>query len=55
VYAEFADMRGLSVTVSQAQRLFGLDEEECTMVLQCLTEFGILRLLPDGRYTRAVE
>ena len=45
-------MPGLCITINQGQRLFGLGESDCAMVLNCLAEFGLLVRLPGGRYAR---
>jgi hypothetical protein len=52
VFAEFREMPDLRVTVKEGQRLFGLQEGDCAMVLDCLVEFGILTRLPGGCYAR---
>ena len=52
VYREFLEMPDLRVSLREAQRLFGLPETECAMVLDCLAEFGVLIRLPNGRYMR---
>lgn len=52
VYAEFREMPDLRVTVKEGQRLFGLQEADCALVLDCLAEFGILTRLPGGCYAR---
>ena len=56
VYGEYVEMPGLQLTLGQAQRLFGLGESECTLILEALVECQVLVRLPNGKYTRsAVE
>ncbi|MBP1633829.1 MAG: hypothetical protein H6Q10_403 [Acidobacteria bacterium] len=49
---EYLEMPGLSLTVPQAQRLWGLDLTACRQVLQGLIEAGFLKRRPDGAYVR---
>lgn len=49
---EYLEMPGLSLTVPQAQRLWGLDHMACSQVLQGLIEAGFLKRRPDGTYVR---
>jgi len=42
VVGEYRDMPGLSLTVRQAQRLFGLDADTCQRVLDSLVDVGHL-------------
>lgn len=53
VRREYADMPGLSLTLPQARRLFGLDEHEVSRVLTSLLEAGYLTVTRAGRYVRA--
>jgi hypothetical protein len=50
VRGEYVEMPGLSPTLAQAQRLFGLDETTCRAVLEGLVEAGILVRTTHGRY-----
>ena len=52
VRAEYAEMPGLSVTLPQAQRLWGLDEPTCAAVLGALVKRRVLRRTAEGRYVR---
>ena len=52
VYGEFVEMPCLQLTLEQAQRLFGLGESGCAMVLDSLVECQILVRLSNGKYTR---
>jgi hypothetical protein len=55
IWAEYAEMPGLSVTVTQAQRLWGLDRETCLTALEALTSAGFLRETETHQYTRASD
>ena len=50
ISGEFREMPGLSLTLAQACRLFGLCEGECAQALQELTAAGLLCQRHDGRY-----
>jgi hypothetical protein len=50
IRGEFHEMPGLSLTLAQACRLFGLCEAECAHALQELTSAGLLCRRHDGRY-----
>ena len=52
VQAEFIEMPGLRLTEAQAERLWGLDRQVCTDVLQMLIERKFLFLSADGTYSR---
>ena len=52
VVGEYRDMPGLSLTVRQAQRLFGLDAITCQRVLDSLVEVGHLSWRA-GRFSKA--
>jgi hypothetical protein len=47
VSAQFREMRGLTLTVSQAVRLFEMDRAHCERALSTLVERGVL--MTDGR------
>jgi hypothetical protein len=53
VKAEYAEMPGLSVTLSQAQRLWAVDKPTCEEVFSRLIASGVLRKTPRGRFVRA--
>jgi hypothetical protein len=53
VQSEYAEMPGLSVTMSQAQRLLNIDGVTCAWVFQALVNRGFLRRTAQGRYIRA--
>jgi hypothetical protein len=50
IQGEFREMPGLSLTLEQAAKLFGLPSEACTRVLGVLEHSGILRQAGDGQY-----
>lgn len=50
VRGEFNEMPGLSPTLRQAARLFGLRADECRQVLELLLREEFLRCGPDGQY-----
>lgn len=50
---EFAALPGLSLTMDQARRLWGLEPQSCQRLLSRLVKSGILSLTPDGTYRRA--
>ena len=52
VQAEYPEMPGLTLTESQAQRLWGLDGGTCALVLTALVERQFLRRTPTGAYLR---
>ena len=53
VQAEYAEMPGLSVTLSQAQRLWAVDQSTCEDVFSRLLSRGVLRRTSRGRFVRA--
>jgi hypothetical protein len=52
VGAEYDGLPRLSLTLAQAQRLWGLDEAMARRVLDSYVETGYLTLTPDGHYRR---
>lgn len=52
VEGEYREMPGLSLTVSQAERLWGLDRSTCAFVLTTLIERRVLRQTTNGTYLR---
>jgi hypothetical protein len=52
VQGEFLEMPGLRLTLSQAQRLWGLDVATCQRVLDALEGRRFLVRDAEGRYTR---
>ena len=52
IQAEFYEMPGLHLTKPQVQRLWGLDEETCDVVLASLEDEKFLRRTSDDTYVR---
>lgn len=55
VRGEFREMPGLSLTLTQASRLWALDRETCGDVLKQLVDAGFLRRRSDGSFCRASD
>ena len=53
VRAEFCEMPGLRLTLTQARRLFDLSRDECREVLDALVAEGFLQRAGSGQYARA--
>lgn len=53
VAAEYQEMPGLSLTMSQAARLMGLPLDVCGSVVEALVLHGVLRLTTTGRLVLA--
>jgi Fic family protein len=53
IRAEYADMPGLCLTVSQAQRLWAIDQQTCERALRTLVAGGILRRTVRDRFVLA--
>jgi DNA-binding IclR family transcriptional regulator len=51
VLAEFEEMPGLTLTLGQAARLFGLDQQTCRIVLDSLVDSAYLRENSAGAVT----
>ena len=52
VLAEFNEMPGLALTVSQASRLFGIDQDVCRVILDTLVDMAYLRQTSAGMIIR---
>jgi hypothetical protein len=52
VRAEFEEMPGMTLTVSQASRLFGVDQQICRAVVERLVDADYLRWARAGVITR---
>ncbi len=52
VRAEFVEMPGLTLTVRQASRLFGLEQEVCRQVVDRLVRTDFLRWAAAGVVAR---
>jgi hypothetical protein len=55
IQGEYREMPGLKLTEAQAQRLWGLDDRTCSLVLTALVEQQFLRRTPAGTYLRLSE
>jgi len=53
VEGEYREMPGLILTVSQAERLWGLERATCAVVLATLIKRQVLRQTPTGAYRLA--
>ena len=53
VREEFREMPGLQLTLSQAKRLWGLEDETCRAVIDALVAAAFLRWTAVGCVTRA--
>ena len=54
VRGEYQEMPGLTLTLAQAQRLWGLDQHQCDGILCALVDVGFLRRTARG-YVRCGE
>ncbi len=54
VRGEYLEMPGLTLTLAQAQRLWGMDATQCNGVLAALVDAGFLQRSPRG-YIRCSE
>ena len=52
---EYLEMPGLKLTGAQMQRLCGIDESMCTLILDSLVKTNFLCRKPDGTYMRLTE
>ena len=55
VCGEFLEMPGLRLTPSQAQRLWGLDERTCQLLLEYLVDTKFLCRSAHGHYRRSSD
>lgn len=55
VRGEYDEMPGLALTMPQAQRLWALDRQTCTLLLSTLVERRFLRTTNRGRYVRTEQ
>ena len=55
IHSEFQEMPGLSLTLVQATKLFGVSLDACSRILRRLIEERRLRLRSDGRYMLLTE
>jgi len=52
IRGEYIEMPGLRLTVTQAQRLWGLDRTACELVLSALVDVDFLIRNRDGAFVR---
>ncbi len=52
IHAEYSEMPGLHLTKPQVQRLWGLDEATCDVVLATLEDEKFLRRTSEDAYAR---
>ena len=55
VRAEFEEMPGMTLTMPQASRLFGLEHEVCRTIVDRLVTTAYLKWTHSGAVTRAVR
>jgi hypothetical protein len=55
IRGEYLEMPGLRLTPLQAQRLWGLDEHTCTLLLESLTVEKFLCRKANGTYARIAD
>jgi hypothetical protein len=55
VCGEYMEMPGLRLTREQASRLWGIDAQTCSELLEDLIDSGFLCRTSDGRYARLTE
>lgn len=55
ICGEYLEMPGMQLTLKQAQRLWGLDEETCARSLDFLVEHGFLARTGRDSYARLTE
>ena len=53
IRSEYLEMPGLALKPQQVQRLCGVDEAACQLVLDALVAAGFLTARGDGAYARA--
>ena len=55
IRSEFMEMPGLQLTVPQAARLWGLEQDACHDVIDALVATAFLRWTPRGTVVRAAD
>jgi hypothetical protein len=53
IRSEYMEMPGLQLTLSQAQRLCGVERGDCEVVFETLVHERFLSVKPDGSYVRS--
>ena len=55
VRAEYLEMPGMKLRIEQVQRLCGIEQTMCKLVLAALVKANFLSLKSDGTYVRLTE
>jgi hypothetical protein len=55
IRSEFEEMPGLSLTLPQASKLFGIPSDACARIFSQLSEEGLLRPIRNGTYARRLD
>ena len=55
IRCEFEEMPGLTLTLTQASKLFGLRTDTCARILLQLSDEGIVRMRSDGQFVLRTE
>ena len=55
VQAEFEEMPGMTLTMPQASRLFGIERETCKTIVERLVTTSYLKWTQSGAVTRATR
>ena len=55
IRAEYLEMLGMKLTIEQVQRLCGVEQVMCTLVLDALVRSNSLWVNADGTYARLTE
>lgn len=55
ICGEYLEMPGLRLQCAQAQRLWGMDEQTCTELLDFLVEQRFLQKTDNGSYVRLTD
>jgi hypothetical protein len=55
IRGEYLEMPGLRLTLSQTQRLCGVERSLCQLVLDALVDAGFLRIVGNGLYARVTD
>jgi hypothetical protein len=53
--AEYLEMPGMKLTIGQVQRLCGIEQTMCKLILDALVKTSFLCLKSDGTYVRLTE
>jgi hypothetical protein len=55
IRAEYLEMPGLRLRAEQVQRLCGIEQRVCRLVLDTLVDAQFLSVNPDGQYGRSTD